>query len=125
MPKSTKNQKIIFNNIHKYKYAHDNEMQTDDNSDDDFNFNLMQDSKLDDTALDEEILVETINFSNECRIFAKYKHFCLCSTENFWKLVIWDFFPTIGLQCEQNCRENLIKICNSYYEELRGGKLKS
>jgi hypothetical protein len=61
MPKSTKNQKIIFNNIHKYKCAHDNEMQTDDNSDDDFNFNPMQDSKLDDTALDEEILVETIN----------------------------------------------------------------
>jgi hypothetical protein len=61
MPKPTKNQKRIFNNIHKYKYDHDNEMQTDDNSDDDFNFNPMQDSKLDDTALDEEILVETIN----------------------------------------------------------------
>ena len=61
MPKSTKNQKRIFNNIHKYKYAHDNEMQTDDNSYDDFNYKPMQEIKLDDTAVDEEILVETID----------------------------------------------------------------
>jgi hypothetical protein len=60
MPKPTKNQKEP-NNIHRYKYHHDDEMQTDDNSDDDFDYNPMQESKLDDTAVDEELLSETID----------------------------------------------------------------
>jgi hypothetical protein len=102
-------------------------MQTDVNSDDDFDYNPMQESKLDDTAVDDEILVETIDLvMNNASLrnisvfaYALLKKFGINTAE------ISYFFPTIGLQCEQNCRENLIKICNSYYEELRGGKLKS
>jgi hypothetical protein len=60
MRKPTKNQKEP-NHIHRYKFDHDNKMQTDDNSDDDFDYNPMQESKLDDTAVDEELLSETID----------------------------------------------------------------
>ena len=126
MPKPTKNQKRIFNNIHKYKYDHDNEMQTDDNSDDDFDYNPMQESKLDDTAVDDEILVETIDLVmnnaslRNISVFA----YALLKKLGINTAEIRNFFPKIGLQCEQYCRENLIKIHNSNYEELRGGKLK-
>lgn len=124
MPKHTKNQKRIFNNINKYEY--DNEMQTDDNSDDDFNYNPMQESKLDDTAVDEEILVETIDLVMNDASLRNISVFAYALLKKFGinTAVIRNFFPTIGLQCEQNCRENLIKIHNSNYEELRGGKLK-
>ena len=96
-------------------------MQTDVNSDDDFDYNPMQESKLDDTAVDDEILVETIDLvmnNASLRNISVFAYALFLHTAE-----IRNFFPTIGLQCEQNCRENLIKIHNSNYEELRGGKL--
>ena len=101
-------------------------MQTDYNSDDDFDYNPMQESKLDDTAVDEEILDETIDLVMNNASLRNISVFAYALLKKFVinTAVIRNFFPTIGPQCEQNCRENIIKIHNSNYEELRGGKLK-
>ena len=101
-------------------------MQTDDNSDDDFDYNPMMESKLDDTAVDEEILDETIDLVMNNASLRNISVFAYTLLNKFGinTAVIRIFFPKIGLQCEQNCRENLMKIHNSNYEEVRGGKLK-
>jgi hypothetical protein len=101
-------------------------MQTDVNSDDDFDYNPMQESKLDYTAVDEEILVETIDLIMKNVSLRNISVFSYALLKKFGinTAQIRNFFPTIGLQCEQNCRVNLRKIHNSNYEELRGGKLK-
>jgi hypothetical protein len=97
MPKPTKNQKRIFNNIHRYKYDHDNEMQTDVNSDDDFDYNPMQESKLDDTAVDEEILVETIDLVMNIASLRNISVFAYALLKKFGinTAEIRNFFPTI------------------------------
>jgi hypothetical protein len=99
-------------------------METDDNSDDDLDYNSMQESKLDDTAVNE--LVETFDLVMNNASLRNISVFAYALLKKFGinTAVIRNFCPIIGLQCKQNCRENLIKIHNSNYEELRGGKLK-
>ena len=90
-------------------------MQTDDNSDDDFDYNPMQESKLDDTAVDEEILDETIDLVMNNASLRNISVFAYPLLKKFGinTAVIRNFFPTIGLQCENcNCPMKLSRKPN-------------
>jgi hypothetical protein len=80
-------------------------------------------SILDQTVIDEKLLVETIEYVlNDATVrnltvfsYALLKKFGISDSEKR------NSFPFIGLHSEQSCRESLFKIHNSKFELLSGG----
>jgi hypothetical protein len=97
-------------------------MDTDE-TDAEKNYIPLKESVVNDTAIDEEFLVETIDliFNNpslrniSVYSYALLKKFGVNSTD------IRNFFPKIGLHKKQTCRENVIKLKNSNFEIKSGG----
>jgi hypothetical protein len=87
-------------------------------------YNPLESLVSDEFTISEELLVETIDLIfNDPSLrninafsFALLKKFGISST------AIRNFFPNIGLQREQTCRENLIKLKDSNFEIQSGGK---
>ena len=116
-------QKNLYKNIQRFAREPD-EMETDECSNTDIDYNPMDDSILDETVIDEKLLVETIDLvltDSSVRNLSIFSY-ALLKRFGITAMEIRTFFPSIGLQSEKSCRENLFQCQKSDFGKQCGGQ---
>jgi hypothetical protein len=84
----------------------------------------MDKSILDETVIDEKLLVETIDLvltDSSVRNLSIFSY-ALLKRFGITAMEIRTFFPSIGLQSEKSCRENLLQCKSLILERIAGVK---
>lgn len=122
MPHNSKNKLKIFNSINRFARMASEKMDTEESSNEN-DYSPIDDSALDEIAFSDLFLVDMINLvlDEPCLRTLSAFSFALLKKCGIGALEIRKLFSNIGLQREQTCRENIIKIQKSEFELLSGG----
>lgn len=123
MPFKSKNQEKIYKSINQFKFILPEEKIEIDESDKDKDYDPINDLFFDESSINDELLVEMIDLvlHDSCLRNLSVYSYALLKKFGINTLEIRKVFLNIGLQKEQNCRENLIKFHKSEFELHCGG----